>query len=213
MKLWSDSFQDGAAIPGEFAFAVPDLKNHVALSANKNPHLAWSDLPAGAKSLVLLCLDPDALARGDDINQESRIVPADWPRVEFFHWSMVDIPTGIDSLAAGQFSSAITTRGKAGPAIPGDPLSGARHGLNDYTSWFAGDGDMSGDYFGYDGPCPPWNDAIVHRYIFTLYAVDQEHLAVTGKFTGTDVRNALQGHVLAAASITGMYTLNLALAK
>lgn len=211
MKLWSDSFQDGAVIPGEFAFAVPDVRNHVALSANRNPHLAWSGLPAGAKSLVLLCLDPDALACGDDVNQESRTVPADLPRVEFFHWSMVDIPTGIDRLAAGQFSSAVTTRGKAGPAIPGDPLSGARHGLNDYTGWFAGDGDMRGDYFGYDGPCPPWNDAIMHRYIFTLYAVDREHLAVTGKFTGTDVRNALQGHVLAEASITGMYTLNPAL--
>ncbi|THA29235.1 phospholipid-binding protein, partial [Streptomyces sp. A1136] len=81
-------------------------------------------------------------------------------------------------------------------------------GLNDYTSWFAGDGDMSGDYFGYDGPCPPWNDAIAHRYIFTLYAIDQEQLTVTGKFTGTDVHNALQGHVLAQAAITGTYTLN-----
>ncbi|WP_034300769.1 YbhB/YbcL family Raf kinase inhibitor-like protein [Herbaspirillum sp. RV1423] len=213
MKLWSDSFKDGAAIPGEFAFAVPDVKSHVALSSNKNPHLAWSDVPAGARSLVLVCHDPDVPSRGDDVNQEGKTVPADLPRVDFFHWTLVDIPVGVSTLAAGQFSSAVTTRGKAGPAIPGDPLSGARHGLNDYTSWFAGDGDMSGDYFGYDGPCPPWNDAIAHRYIFTLYAVDQEQLTVTGKFSGTDVRNALQGHVLAEASITGVYTLNPALVK
>ncbi|WP_050478986.1 YbhB/YbcL family Raf kinase inhibitor-like protein [Herbaspirillum rhizosphaerae] len=213
MKLWSDSFQDGAAIPGEFAFAVPDAKSHIALSSNKNPHLAWSDVPSGAKSLVLVVHDPDVPSRGDDVNQEDKTVPADLPRVDFFHWSLVDIPAGVVELAAGQFSSAVTTRGKAGPAIPGDPLSGARHGLNDYTSWFAGDGDMSGDYFGYDGPCPPWNDAIVHRYVFTLYAVDQEQLTVTGKFTGTDVHNALQGHVLAQASITGTYTLNPALIK
>jgi len=132
----------------------------------------------------------------------------DLPRVDFFHWTLVDIPAGITELAAGQFSGAVTTRGKAGPAIPGDPLSGARHGLNDYTSWFAGDGDMSGDYFGYDGPCPPWNDAIAHRYVFTLYAIDQEQLTVTGKFTGTDVHNALQGHVLAQAALTGTYSLN-----
>jgi len=211
MKLWSDSFQDGTAIPGEFAFAVPDAKSHIALSSNKNPHLAWSDVPAGTKSLVLVVHDPDVPSRGDDVNQEGKTVPADLPRVDFFHWSLVDIPASVGELAAGQFSSAVTTRGKAGPAIPGDPLSGARHGLNDYTSWFAGDGDMSGDYFGYDGPCPPWNDAIVHRYVFTLYAVDQEQLTVTGKFTGTDVHNALQGHVLAQASITGTYTLNPAL--
>ncbi|RFB67197.1 MULTISPECIES: YbhB/YbcL family Raf kinase inhibitor-like protein [unclassified Herbaspirillum] len=208
MKLWSDSFQDGAVIPGEFAFAVSDPKNHVALSSNKNPHLAWSDLPPGTKSLVLVVHDPDVPSRGDDVNQEGKTVPADLPRVDFFHWTLVDIPAGVAELAAGQFSSAVTTRGKAGPAIPGDPLSGARHGLNDYTSWFAGDGDMSGDYFGYDGPCPPWNDAIAHRYIFTLYAIDQEQLTVTGKFTGTDVHNALQGHVLAQAAITGTYTLN-----
>jgi len=208
MKLWSDSFQDGAVIPGEFAFAVPDPKSHVALSSNRNPHLAWSDLPPGTKSLVLVMHDPDVPSRGDDVNQEGKTVPADLPRVDFFHWTLVDIPPGVSELAAGHFSSAVTTRGKAGPAIPGDPLSGARHGLNDYTSWFAGDGDMSGDYFGYDGPCPPWNDAIAHRYIFTLYAIDQEQLTVTGKFTGTDVRNALQGHVLGQAAITGTYTLN-----
>ncbi|MCW5296830.1 YbhB/YbcL family Raf kinase inhibitor-like protein [Herbaspirillum lusitanum] len=208
MKLWSDSFQDGAVIPGEFAFAVPDPKSHVALSSNRNPHLAWSDLPPGTKSLVLVMHDPDVPSRGDDVNQEGKTVPADLPRVDFFHWTLVDIPPGVSELAGGQFSSAVTTRGKAGPAIPGDPLSGARHGLNDYTSWFAGDGDMSGDYFGYDGPCPPWNDAIAHRYIFTLYAIDQEQLTVTGKFTGTDVRNALQGHVLGQAAITGTYTLN-----
>lgn len=213
MKLWSDSFQDGAAIPGEFAFAVADPKSHVALSANKNPHLSWSDVPVGTQSLVLVCHDPDVPSRGDDVNQEDRSVPADLPRVDFFHWSLVDIPAGVNALESGQFSSAVTTRGKAGPNIPGDPLSGARHGLNDYTNWFAGDGDMSGDYFGYDGPCPPWNDAIVHRYIFTLYAIDQAQLTVTGKFTGTDVRNALQGHVLTEASITGTYTLNPALIK
>ncbi len=213
MKLWSDSFQDGAVIPGEFAFAVSDPKNHVALSSNKNPHLAWSDLPPGTRSLVLVVHDPDVPSRGDDVNQEGKTVPADLPRVDFFHWTMVDIPAGVTELAAGQFSSAVTTRGKAGPAIPGDPLSGARHGLNDYTSWFAGDGDMSGDYFGYDGPCPPWNDAIAHRYIFTLYAIDQEQLTVTGKFTGTDVHNALQGHVLGQAAITGTYSLNPELIK
>jgi phosphatidylethanolamine-binding protein (PEBP) family uncharacterized protein len=38
--------------------------------------------------------------------------------------------------------------------------------------WFAGDNDMRGDYYGYDGPCPPWNDEIVHRYVFTLFALD-----------------------------------------
>ena len=67
---------------------------------------------------------------------------------------------------------------------------------------------MAGDYFGYDGPCPPWNDSIVHRYVFTLYAVSVAKLDVDGKFTGADVRKALQGKILAQASVTGRYSLN-----
>ncbi|MBB3213793.1 hypothetical protein FHW67_003094 [Herbaspirillum sp. Sphag1AN] len=211
MKVWSESFQDGAAIPGEFAFAVIDPKSHIALSSNRNPHLAWSDVPAAAKSLVLVCHDPDVPSRGDDVNQEGRAVPAELLRVDFYHWTLVDIPLTVSSIAAGQLSNGVTTRGKAGPSIPGDPLHGARHGINDYTGWFAGDGDMRGDYFGYDGPCPPWNDALLHHYVFTLYALDVAALQVSGQFTGSDVRNALQGHVLAQASITGTYTLNPAL--
>ena len=67
---------------------------------------------------------------------------------------------------------------------------------------------MSGDYFGYDGPCPPWNDAIPHRYVFTLCALNVPKLGVDGKFTGHDVRKAMQGKVLAQAAVTGRYTLN-----
>ena len=67
---------------------------------------------------------------------------------------------------------------------------------------------MCGDYFGYDGPCPPWNDEIPHRYVFTLYALDIAHCLVEGKFTGQQVREAIKGHILAKAGITGIYTLN-----
>jgi Raf kinase inhibitor-like YbhB/YbcL family protein len=213
MKLWSDSFKDGANIPGEFAFCVIDASTHVTLSANRNPHFAWSDVPAGAKSLVLICCDGDVPSRGDDVNQEGKTVPADLPRVDFFHWTLIDLPVDISAIAAGSFSDGVTARGKAGPQIAGSPLTAARHGLNDYTGWFAGDANMSGDYFGYDGPCPPWNDSIIHHYKFTLYALDILHVPVDGKFTGAQVREAIRSHVLAEASITGTYTLNPALAK
>ncbi len=210
MKLWSDSFKDGDAIPGEFAFCIIDPKTHVALSANKNPHLAWSDLPAGTKSLALICHDVDVPSRGDDVNKEGGTVPADLPRVDFFHWTMIDLPADMRMIEAGQFSREVTPRGKPGPGVPDG--SGARHGINDYTSWFAGDPDMSGDYHGYDGPCPPWNDSIVHRYIFTLYALDIAHVPLQGKFTGQQVRDAIHSHVLAQAAISGTYTLNPSLA-
>jgi Raf kinase inhibitor-like YbhB/YbcL family protein len=211
MKLWSDSFKDGETIPGEFAFCVIDPKAHVALSANINPHFAWSGLPAGTKSLALVCHDVDVPSRGDDVNQEGRTVPADLPRVDFFHWTLIDLPADTGSIAAGQFSKEVTARGKPGPVVAGAP--GIRHGINDYTSWFAGDRDMSGDYFGYDGPCPPWNDSIPHHYVFTLYALDIERLPVEGKFTGQQVRDAMRGHILDQAKITGVYSLNPSLSR
>lgn len=208
MKLWSDSFRNGEAIPGEFAFCVPDPNTHVKLSANRNPHLAWSGVPAGTKSLALIVHDPDVPSRGDDVNQEGRTVPADLPRVEFFHWTLIDLPAATTHIAAGSFADGITPRGKPGPAIASSPIGGARHGVNDYTGWFAWDKDMFGTYFGYDGPCPPWNDAIAHHYVFTLYALDVESLPVEGSFTAPQVRQAIVGHILAEASLTGLYSLN-----
>ena len=67
---------------------------------------------------------------------------------------------------------------------------------------------MSGNYYGYDGPCPPWNDTILHHYVFTVYALDVDKLATGDKFTGPDVMAAMQGHILGKASITGIYTLS-----
>ena len=204
MKLTSDSFKDGAAIPGEFAFAVPDAKNHVALSSNRNPHLAWTDVPKGTESFALIVHDPDVPSKGDDVNQEGREVPASLPRVDFYHWILIDIPRDVRGIEAGSQSDGVTPHGKRGPAASG----GMRHGINNYTQWFASDPQMEGDYFGYDGPCPPWNDSIVHHYIFTLYALDINELDFEGEVTAENVRAAMKGHVLGEATLTGTYSLN-----
>jgi Raf kinase inhibitor-like YbhB/YbcL family protein len=204
MKLTTTAFPNHGIIPGEFAFAVIDPDTHVRLSTNRNPDFAWHDVPPGARSLALICHDPDVPSRGDDVNQEGREVPASLPRVDFFHWVLIDVNPDTKGIARGEHSDGVQARGKPGPNAPRD----ARHGINDYTGWFAGDADMSGDYYGYDGPCPPWNDAIPHRYVFTLYALDVPRLDVSGKFTGGEVTRAMQGHILTHASVTGRYTLN-----
>jgi len=204
MRLTSSSFQDGAVIPETFAFGAIDPAQHVRLAGNRNPDLEWSGVPDGTRSLVLLCHDPDVPSKPDDVNQEGRSVPADLPRVDFFHWVLVDLAPDPARIQAGEFSDGVTPRGKAGP----DSLRSTRQGINNYTDWFAGDADMHGQYFGYDGPCPPWNDSIVHHYVFTLYALDIERCPVSGTFTGQDVRNAIAGHILAEASVTGVYSLN-----
>jgi hypothetical protein len=203
MKLWSDSWTNGDRIPPKYA-AGKLTDGGVGFSDNVNPHLGWSDVPAGTRSLVLICHDFDVPSRGDDVNQPDREVPSDLPRVDFFHWVLVDLPASRTHIAEGEFSRGFTPRGKPGPAT----LDGARHGINDYTGWFAGNAEMSGDYFGYDGPFPPFNDSLVHHYVFTLYALDADRLGVEGRFTGADVRAALAGHVLGEATHSGTYTLN-----
>ena len=207
MRLTSNSFTDGSRIPADLAFCLPDPTHHVCLGKNRNPQLSWHDAPAGTRSFAVICHDPDVPSRGDDVNQEGRTVSAALPRVDFFHWVLIDLPASLATLAEGEFSSTVTPRGKPGPQAP----HGARQGVNNYTDWFAGDNDMRGDYYGYDGPCPPWNDEIVHRYVFTVYALDLEKLPLAGKFGGTEVRAAIAGHILAEASLHGTYTLNPAL--
>ncbi|QNI35544.1 YbhB/YbcL family Raf kinase inhibitor-like protein [Edaphobacter albus] len=204
MQLTSNSFKDGELIPGEFCFAIESAENHIALSANRNPHLAWSAAPAGTESFALIVHDPDVSSKGDDVNKEGREVSSDLLRVNFYHWLLIDIPASVGEIAAGSQSNGVTPHGKRGPAAPG----GMRHGINHYTQWFASDPQMEGDYFGYDGPCPPWNDSIMHHYVFTLYALDTKALEVDGELTSENILAAIQGHVLSKASLTGKYSLN-----
>lgn len=209
MKLTSESFTDQGNIPERNAFGKIDGQNHVALAGNANPHLAWTDAPRATQSFVVICHDPDVPSKPDDVNQEGREIPSDLPRVDFYHWALIDIPATTTEIGEGAYSDGITPRGKAGPLA----LDGTRQGVNDFTTWFAADRDMNGDYYGYDGPCPPWNDSIPHRYIFTVYALDIPELPFEGRFTSSDVIKAIQGHILAQASIVGIYTLNPRLAK
>lgn len=204
MQLFSDDIKEQQPVPEAFAFGKPDASSHVVLSDNQNPSFSWADLPEGTQSLVLICHDPDVPSKPDDVNQEGRIVPAELPRVDFFHWVLVDLPADSGPIQVGEFSDQVTPGGKSGPEGP----RGTRQGINNYREWFAADPDMAGDYFGYDGPCPPWNDSIVHHYVFTLYALDVARCPVEGKFTGPDILAAIEGHILGQASVTGTYSLN-----
>lgn len=204
MKLTSTSFEAGGLIPGRCAFAVKAPRGHLRLSENLNPELSWSGAPGGTRSLVLLCIDPDVPTRADDVNQEGREVPLKLPRTDFAHWVVVDLAASVSSIAEGACSQGVIARGKTAPAGP----EGSRQGLNDYTGWFKGDAAMGGDYLGYDGPCPPWNDSVPHHYRFEIFATDLERCPVEGAFTSAQVQAAIQGHVLASASLTGRYSLN-----
>ena len=216
MRLWSDSFTEGGLIAPACALARIDPLAHVQLSANRNPHLAWDDVPAGTQSLILFCHDADAPPPGSAINRDELTLPETLPRVDFYHWTLVDIPVAISAIAEGQFSELVTPHGKPGPLVPFTIKNGIEHqlrqGLNDYTSFFAHDPDMAGEYYGYDGPCPPWNDLRLHTYLFSMYALDVPRLALEGRFGGREARLAIRGHILDEAQTFAVYTLHPGLA-
>ena len=68
-----------------------------------------------------------------------------------------------------------------------------------------------GVYGGYDGPCPPWNDSIMHHYHFEVFALDVDSLGLSAEeLSGPAALEAMAGHVLAAGSYVGIYSLNAA---
>jgi Raf kinase inhibitor-like YbhB/YbcL family protein len=198
MHVRSDSFEYRGPIAPEFALGASD-----GFGGNRNPHLAWGDAPAGTESFALLSIDTDAPTDGALVADASTPIPVGQPRGDFVHWVVADIPAGTHAIAAGSCSDGVTRRGK--PA--GRDAGGAR-GLNDYTGWFAGDAEMGGDWFGYDGPYPPPHDLRTHRYFFRVFALDVATLDLPARFTAADLLRAMHGHVLGEASTYGTYSLN-----
>jgi Raf kinase inhibitor-like YbhB/YbcL family protein len=112
----------------------------------------------------------------------------------FIHWGMYNIsPT-----ATGLPENAGVTGSKYGKQV-----------INNFGS--AG----TNAFVSYDGPCPPSDyPPNVHHYVFTVYALDEElNLPGSPNFppTGATLFRALVEagqfhHILASASITGLYS-------
>ena len=203
MKVTISAWADGAPIPSEYAFGQIPAEGRFELGGNISPEISWSGAPDGTKSFALICHDPDVPNSLDDVNQEGKTVSKDLPRVDFFHWVLVNIPVERSSIAKGEGSEGVVPRGKA----PGKKAHGTT-GLSNYTDWFKGDPDMEGLYADYDGPCPPWNDELLHRYVFTVYALDVDAVETPDGFDGPAALAAIKDHVLAEASYIGTYTMN-----
>lgn len=204
MKFKVHDIAEDKPIPERFAFGIPAADGPMTLGENRNPGVEWDELPPGTRSLVLLCTDDDVPANAEDVNQEGKSLPADAPRTRFYHWVLVDLPAQAGQIAEGEASDRVVPHGKSRRDGP----HGGRQGLNDYTGFMAGNDEMAGRYFGYDGPCPPWNDQRLHHYCFALYATDLARCPVQGEFTGLEVEKAIKGHILDHVSVTGTYTLN-----
>ncbi|MFN3605173.1 MAG: YbhB/YbcL family Raf kinase inhibitor-like protein [Leptonema sp. (in: bacteria)] len=203
MKLLSNSLKHGEKIAEQYAFCISDKESKITFGKNLSPHLKWSDFPSRTKSFVVLCVDKDVPSKADDVNQEGKIIPYTLQRLDFYHWILIDIPVSITELLEGADSNGVVVRGKREQKTE----FGVR-GINDYTGFMKNNPDMSGDYYGYDGPCPPWNDELIHHYYFKVFALDVESLHLSGRFFGQDVLQAMKGHVLDYSEIMGLYSLN-----
>ena len=204
MELHINDWKDGSTIPAKFTFGKPGIDEPFAPSDNISPAVSWTDLPEGTQSLALIVHDSDVPTKPDDVNQPDRQVPADLPRADFYHWVLVNIPATLTELTEGAGGTpGITPKGKS---IENTPYG--LTGENNYTQWFAGDPDMEGVYGGYDGPCPPWNDSIIHHYHYTLYALSVPSIDLKGAFTGDDALAAIKPHILASAVHAGTYSMN-----
>jgi len=200
MKLTSESLRDGQPIPERYAMGIRGTEGPVP-GPNLSPPLAWSEAPAATRSFALLAVDIDAPSP-ENANRKDYVIPDEAPRADFYHWVLVNIPASQRELAEGLDSRGLTPKGK--PAI--QTAYGLR-GINSYKEWFGDDPNMGGDYGGYDGPWPPFNDPRLHHYRFVLYALDVESLALPDPVRGPDVLKAIAGHLLAEATITVTHTL------
>ncbi len=208
LRVIVSRIRPGRAIPPDFAFCVPSEKGHVTLGPNKSPAIKWTKGPKGTASYAIIMYDTDVPSERSDVNKEGKMIPKTLKRVRFYHWLLVDIPPSVNELPLAADSSGVTHHGK--PA--GKTDHGVR-GVNSYTVFLADNPDMKGTYGGYDGPCPPWNDTIVHHYHFMVYALDVATLGLPDNFDGPQALKAMSGHVLAEGSVTGVYALNPAVAK
>ena len=101
----------------------------------------------------------------------------DAPMGTWVHWVLYNIPAESGGLTEDLPKTGVLK-------------NGSRQGLND-----------SGK-LGFSGPCPPPGKP--HRYFFKLYALDSK-LEIPGTATKEKLLAAMQGHVLAEATIIGIY--------
>lgn len=109
LNVRSDSFGANAMIPIE----------HAVEGENAAPHLAWSDVPDGTRSVVVMCEDPDAPGR------------------TFVHWIVVGIPPSIHELDGEELptGAAFGTNdaGEAGWTGPNPPSGRHRYFFKVYA--------------------------------------------------------------------------------
>jgi Raf kinase inhibitor-like YbhB/YbcL family protein len=204
LRVSVDTFKNGEMIPNKYAFCVPAAQGHTAPGPNFSPSISWSRGPRDTKSYAIMLYDTDSPAeQREKINKEGVTMTPAIPRRTFYHWVLVDIPARVRSLEEGADSDARVVHGK-----PAKPAAVGVRGLNDYTRITADNDAMKGQYYGYDGPCPPWNDKVVHHYHFAVFALSVRSLDLPQGFDGDAALEVMKDKILAQGEVVGLYTQN-----
>ena len=204
LKVTVDSVKGGGMISDKYTFCAPVAQGHAGPSADISPPISWSKGPKGTQSYAVILTDTDSPKENrDKMNKEGMTVPSSSARQTFYHWVTVDIPANVTSLKEGNDSTARVVHGK-----PATPAGVGVRGLNTFTAVFAANEALKGNYYGYDGPCPPWNDENVHHYHFNVYALSVKSLNMPKDFDGPAVMEAMKGKILAEGTLDAIYTTN-----
>jgi Raf kinase inhibitor-like YbhB/YbcL family protein len=99
----------------------------------------------------------------------------------FWHWVMVNIPADTTQLALDAGNRNLTASPKS-----------ALQSRTDFGTP------------GYNGPCPPAGDK-PHRYIFTVHALNTDHLPVTADTSAAMIGFQLHFATIEKANITGLF--------
>jgi len=205
LKVQVDSVKTGGMLANKFAFCMPAAQGHTTGGPNINPSIKWSKGPRGTKSYAIILYDTDSPAeQREKMNKEGETLTAAVKRKIYNHWVLVDIPAGTRSIKEGTASHERVLHGK--PATPAP--AGGVNGLNDYTTATAANPAMKGNYYGYDGPCPPWNDENLHHYHFSVYALSVKSLGLPKDFDAAAAKEAMKGKILAEGELLAVYTQN-----
>jgi Raf kinase inhibitor-like YbhB/YbcL family protein len=147
MKLTSPAFSHEQFIPSKYSYH----------GGNNTPPLKFEEIPQSAKSLALVCHDPDSPTEGG-----------------YTHWVVWNIPVDTTELEEST------------------DFDGAVYGVTDWgtNAW--------------GGPAP---HAGTHHYDFYLFALDKM-LDLPPTANQEQLEQAMTGHILEEALLTGLYSAN-----
>lgn len=164
--------------------------NGVGTGQNLSPELIWANAPQGTESFAMTCIDVDVPTDFSIANRADVEIPAEMPRQDFVHWLCANIDKNLTSLPSGFMS---------GDKVMND--ADVHCGLTSYSS-------PDNPKTGYMGPCPPFNDLRLHRYVFTIYALNVKNLDLKQNYDHQQMTSAMKGHILASASAVGVVVRN-----